>query len=423
MQAYVVRVFLISIFIQSIPFYTQSFDRVIYPPLVQTSVVNSVASVTALAKKQITFLVYIAGDNSLSAFVEPDLKEMMRVGTNANLNVLAAVHTKQGKTKTSAHYLVMPGKLIQQGVLPTMDSGKVDSVIKAIDWAVKNYPSDMLAIVFWDHGSGAFNRNMTTRACCYDDTTGSFLKDNDLQLALAYAQKLRGGKKTEVVAFDACLMADIEVAFALASYADYLVASQETIPGEGYGYDQILARPSLGRMTPRQFAINTVAAYETVYHGVTADYTLAAIDLSKINKVADNINLLAQQLAEVMKGPDGKIFINALKVSREEKNCTHFEADGHLDLIHFYSNLLGEIQKISVTKPKVCDALIKTLKYGIKIISTAIATRVHGDNYPLAHGLSIYFPGDVLDRTYSSTVWGKQTVWIPFIHHYLSLVV
>lgn len=403
----------------------QYSDRFIYPASSQTFFVKPSTSLQNVVKKQITFLAYIAGDNSLASCVQADLKEMMRVGSNQNMNVLAAVHTKQpGKSKTSNHYLVMPAKLVPQGILPAMDSGKADTVIKAVDWAIKNFPSDMFIIVFWDHGSGAFNRTPACmRACCYDDSTGSFLTDASLQQILAHAQKLRGGKKTDVVAFDACLMADVEVAYALAPYADYLVASQETIPGEGYGYDQVLMRPAQGKITARQFAMNAVAAYETVYHGVVSNYTLSAIDLSKIGRVVSNSNALVMQLSNALNGPDAHAFINALKISRDEKHCTHFEAEGHLDIIHFYSNLLGEVQKISVSKPKAYDALIKIIQDGIRIVSGAIATRVHGDDYPLAHGLSLYFPGDVLDSTYPTTAWGQKTNWVGFINQYLTATV
>ena len=378
-------------------------------------------------KKQITFLVYIAGDNNLNPFIDVDMKEMMKVGSNANMNVLAFINTKlPGKAKSTTQYYVMPNKIVQQGNLAAMDSGSPQTVMKALEWAINNYPSDMFVLILWDHGSGAFNRlpqSVLWRAACYDDTTGSYLTDAAMQQALAYGQKLRGGKKLDIVAFDACLMADVEVAYALAPYANYLVASQETIPGDGYGYDQMLMRPSLGNMTVRQLANYMVASYETAYHGVVDNYTLSALDLSKMSAVTYNIKTLAKLLSDAMKGSQGSALVQAISASRNENNCTHFEAAGHLDIIHFYSNLIVEIQKIVNTAPATFNPIIKMLKDGIKVFSQMIASRVHGDAYPLAHGLSIYFPGDVLDDSYPTTQWGQNTDWVALIKQYLAAVV
>lgn len=42
--------------------------------------------------------------------------------------------------------------------------------------------------------------------------------------------------KVRILGFDACLMASAEVAFTVSPYADYLIASQEVEPGNGWNY-------------------------------------------------------------------------------------------------------------------------------------------------------------------------------------------
>ena len=46
----------------------------------------------------------------------------------------------------------------------------------------------------------------------------------------------RAGVKFDFVGFDACLMATYEMAAHMASYADYMVASEELEPGIGWNY-------------------------------------------------------------------------------------------------------------------------------------------------------------------------------------------
>ena len=79
------------------------------------------------------------------------------------------------------------------------------------------------------------------RGVCYDDSTGNYLTDLKYKRAFdIIVNQYRAGKKIDIIAFDACLMADIEVAYTLQPYADYLVSSQETVPGPGFNYADIL---------------------------------------------------------------------------------------------------------------------------------------------------------------------------------------
>src|SRR5205807_891289 len=48
------------------------------------------------------------------------------------------------------------------------------------------------------------------------------------------------GNKIDILGFDACLMSMFEIADSLAGMVNYLVASEETEPGDGYPYDDFL---------------------------------------------------------------------------------------------------------------------------------------------------------------------------------------
>ena len=50
------------------------------------------------------------------------------------------------------------------------------------------------------------------------------------------------GSKYELIGFDACLMATIDVADACDEFADYLVASEEFEPGCGWSYDAFMEK-------------------------------------------------------------------------------------------------------------------------------------------------------------------------------------
>ena len=47
-----------------------------------------------------------------------------------------------------------------------------------------------------------------------------------------------GINNVDLIAFDACLMANVEVGYALRSHTDVLVASEEVVNGNGFDYTQ-----------------------------------------------------------------------------------------------------------------------------------------------------------------------------------------
>ena len=369
-------------------------------------------------KSHVTFLVYIAGDNDLAEYVEPNLQQMATVGSGSQITVLAFVtHKLNNGPKTTQRFYIDKGRIVPQGPATPMDSGDPATVVTACEWALTNYPAEHFVLVFWNHGSGAFNRThghmpggiLDKRGVCYDDTTGHHLTDGDLQRALSYVcTNLLGGQKVDIVAFDACLMADIEVAYALQPFANYMVASQETIPGEGYDYGRVLSRPSTERMEMRNLAAHMVSAYNQAYHLELRDYTLAAFDLAFIEPLVNNVNAIAQQLGLFLQSPSRAVVKKAIQDSRASGECTTFSAEGHIDLAHFYANLYKNLQMTE--NPALFAPLFVLLEQGVAAIDQCVLARVHGKDFPEAHGLSIYFPGRFVDKTYPSLVGRK----IPF---------
>ena len=92
------------------------------------------------------------------------------------------------------------------------------------------FPSDHLLVDGWDHGYG-------WRYFSWDRTSDDRILLPELRRAITGA-----GVKIDILAFDACNMADADVAFELAptGLVDHFVASEETIDDEGYPYDNML---------------------------------------------------------------------------------------------------------------------------------------------------------------------------------------
>jgi hypothetical protein len=107
------------------------------------------------AKKQWTFMVYLAGDNSLATAGVVDLNEMKKVGSTPQINVVAQFDN--GKGHRTCRYLLTKGGTLAKNVVKNLgktDTGDPAVLTEFVDWAVDSYPAERYALVVWNHGNG-----------------------------------------------------------------------------------------------------------------------------------------------------------------------------------------------------------------------------------------------------------------------------
>lgn len=377
-----------------------------------------ITSVLCTDKKSWTFLVYIAGDNNLAKYADLDLREMMEVGSNEHVNILAyATIKRENEEKTTAKYYIEKGSLTQIGDLAVKDSGDVVTFTEALEWAHTEYPSDHFALVLWNHGSGALNRNLNwSKGICFDDTTGHYLTDRDCFATFGWiCDKFREGKKIDVIACDACLMGSVEIAYTFQPYADYYVASEETIPGSGFPYQGVLAPFKEGSPEPVDFAKNIVKVYSENYEANKNDYTLSAIDLKKLDPLVSQLNLIAQFFDNLLKTRRiSAVVKNELMNAVSLKNCLHFSVVQYVDLYQCLSNILTSVQYMGLDYSKRWY-IEKVVKDTLPLIDNCVIANKYSPEYTQARGLSIYFTLDFVDASYDELLWTEWTKWSQFM--------
>jgi len=150
---------------------------------------------------------------------------------------------KLGRYKFEGHDIVE----IEKVDLQSMGSSKTLSDF--ISWGVKEYPAKKYMLVIWDHGYVEPYGNLEHDQIFYQDANGNPVNSQtgaDVSKLVAdnlnldeYRQALQtAGIKFEMVTFNTCLSASVEIASATAPYANYMVASEESIPAViGIPYD------------------------------------------------------------------------------------------------------------------------------------------------------------------------------------------
>jgi len=109
-------------------------------------------------KKSWTVAVYMAGDNNLDPNAYLDLKEMKRVGSTADVNIVAQVDSLSAGSKTTRYQLTKgQGATLSKDAkqkLGNQNTGDPQSLIDFVSWVADNYPADRYALVLWNHGQG-----------------------------------------------------------------------------------------------------------------------------------------------------------------------------------------------------------------------------------------------------------------------------
>ena len=243
----------------------------------------------AVDEAQWTFGLYIAADNNLeSAWDDINVPALLGIPESEDVHIVALVDRLSTETTELVEF--EGGVATVVDTFGEMDFGDGENLRWFVEYLAAEYPSEHLAVDLWDHG-GAW------RGICYDDSSD---KDR-ITMPELRASIVAAGVPIDILAFDACNMADMAVAYevALSELVDIMVASEEMIPFAGFAYDLMLAPVALepGR-TPEQVAADMVDGWGAYYDGV-GGYTmvcLSAIDVREVRAAIPALQTWAQRM-------------------------------------------------------------------------------------------------------------------------------
>ncbi len=217
-------------------------------------------------------------------------------------------------------------------------------------WAISHYPARHYALDLWDHGGYWRKKSATGKAqsrcnglrklfeCSRErpkqqPSGGKFSQDHTSPLrpdgthreitfsdgAFAGAmdaiiEKL--GKKLDLVSFDACALAQMEIVSEVAPYADYLVASEDTVSGLGFSYDSIFeALASNPALPPQEIGRIYVDSYveRTEFMDnskVHTNATMTLFELSAMKAFTEALDAFGKALAEAIDDADHKALLD-----------------------------------------------------------------------------------------------------------------
>jgi hypothetical protein len=285
-----------------------------------------------------------------------------------------------------------------------VDMSKGKTLVDFLSWGMKKYPAKHYIVVFSDHGAGFLGA---------EEDRGNMMSMPAIKEALDKVAE-KTGVKPDIIAFDTCLMGQVEVANELKDSAKYLIASEETIGGDGFPYSEILPRIdasiSEGKTDPKDIAKIFIEEGENASEDATV--TLSAIDLEAISTVVGAANTLAKHILE------GKADIE--DVSESIKYTQHYSVGmSPMEPYEDFRDLWDMADKME-NNPNIKNRDIKQdLKELKKAVEAAVVFEEHSDDedYEGSHGISIYAPrrqktvSVSLMEEYDQLMMSKRTKW------------
>jgi hypothetical protein len=249
-----------------------------------------------------------------------------------------------------------------------------------------------------------------SRAIAFDDQAKDFLDNMEIKRALGEMKKLLG-RPLDLIGFDACLMAMLEVNYQIMATARYAVGSEEEEPGNGWPYDRILkALAKKPAMAPDELARTVVAQYAASY-GAGDGVTLAAVDLGQSDSLAAAVEKLGGSLLARVGKQSEMTLLSAVRAKVQEYSAPY---DDYVDLVDLCDGLQRLLGDAAVTEG--CAAVKQA------VAKMVLASAAKGSGVARSHGISIYFPKHKVCALYAKLDFAKKNAWAKFIAAYTTRV-
>ena len=271
---------------------------------------------------------------------------------------------------------------------PSASMGDSETLAAFLQFAKDSYPADKTAVVFWNHGGGSVSGAAFDELYDYDSLT---LDEMYAAFSQVWEPSLEAGQQpVELVGFDTCLMATVDVAYTFCDLSRYLVASEETEPGNGWYYTgwvgALAEQPSMdGAALGRAICDAYYTGCELA--GTEDSVTLSLTDLSQIGPLLTAYESYgAEALSAACQDPS--FFTRFARVAdRSENYGGNTREQGYTNMVD-----LGHMARCSTDLLPSAQAVLDAL-------DQCVLYRVNGVYRTEATGLSCYYSynGDVDD--------------------------
>ena len=388
-------------------------------------------------EKDWTIMIYMAGDNNLSAdmaYALADIRETMKdKGNSLNLMVYydgaaidaPTIYCDFTDYENPAYCPAQSVKNVfkvenpRKSNGPDRNSAAVYSLMEFVNWCVndtkvkikdskeftethKGRKAKKYALIFSGHSSAFLNMSLMV-----DAASNYYMKVPMLRWGLEQITTKDAPHENipllqqpiDILGFDSCQMGMAELAYEFREVSKVLVTSEGNLPSAGWSYGTILSKlicPESGKAMMDEKAVGKGFVEEFIKKqsyfligGISVDISALELGDGKIDAVVDNLNELGKILNEDLFGDNSKIYEelkNALQLAHLE--CQSYMFEQNVDLKDFCSILLKYVRNFSEATRLVtaCENIIKAIDDCVLLCGFS------GGDYQYSNGISAFFP-------------------------------
>ncbi len=344
---------------------------------------------------------YLCGSDleSDGGYASDDLKEIMSVSLPDNVTVVIQTggakrwHSNLVDANYTQRFVYDSDGMRLVEELPLANMGEADTLADFLQFANQNYPADNVMLNFWNHGAGS------VYGVCFDEVYDEdALTIDEYYYALSEVFPINSeDPPLQIVTFDACLMATVDVANSLVGLSDYLVASQEYAPGEGLYYtgflEQLAYNPG---MSPEDLSIAICKTYieECSNLWISGEVTISSVNISKVpDLIVAYDNYGKEVFSDMLDNPNSYTrFSSAAETVENYGGNT--ESDGFYNMID-----LGHLARKTRDQYDSAEAVLNALEQ-------CVVYEDNGEYREEATGLSCFYSFD----HYISEIYQYETI-------------
>jgi sugar lactone lactonase YvrE len=405
--------------VHTIAFRVRDDEHVYSPPQIisiSVSAADPTKSPTAW-----TMLLYLDGDApGLAAYLDRNsplgaLYRLEHTAPNSKVRVVALYDGYRAGGGDSYRYVQQDDGTFTAEALGEVNMGDPQTLVDFVRWGRQVAPADQYYLAIADHANAI-------DGIAWDFTSGAteHLTNTELRQALAGITE-NGALPLDVLHLDGCLMGLVENAYQARGMAHTLVAS-ENLAWSSFAYEAYRAAitPATNAAT---FATTIVDRYSAQVGAAGYPYTIAALDLSKINDLEIKTDALAQELLRFALA--GSTQRGVLANLRAQAQTLDSNADLVLNLQDEYIDLDHWAQLV---QSGVSDNAVRNAAAAVRSARAAVVLRDRHASGTYEHrrmdlsearGVGIYYPTQHTARIYGAYrrdfTFTADTQWDEFL--------
>ena len=334
------------------------------------------------------FSFYMMADNNLEAAAIDDLFELQSLSESEYVSVSVALDRSPNYDNRLDDWSDTRYGIINE------DSRSIDSLVSAgelnlgagdlltqfLDWSFANSTNaDNQALILWNHGLGYEGIGV-------DESAG----DGALELSeIADAISATALGHIDLLGFDACSMAIVEGVIALAPATDFILASEDLVPLDGWKYENLLSNDDVG-LGKVEHAGAMIAQHYSDANPELGYLTTSMLNLDTTEHLLESLTVFTEYFTSAA-NTDFNLLVSAREAAK-----FYFDNDS-IDLLSVLYHPV--LEQLTDSGKRVTSELAAAVE---NVVSFNIA------NEEASSGISIYWPethpGEYYAAQYENTV-------------------